>query len=348
MKIFISIASYQDSFLASTMLSAYEAAKYKDSLVFGVLDQSDSALPELPFASQIRYMHLNPVHARGPSWARSVIQSFVSDEDYFLQIDSHTLFRRGWDEFLVGYWERLKEYHAKPIISNYPRGFRPQEGQSGKLSFELERPNFSGVYPMRVKSEHEFKEEYCFAQHCLPHDRAFPEHGYLLGAGFIFCSTEWVHEVPYDRFLYFHGEEQAMMLRSFTRGYSVFHVPDVPIFHKYNDEENKDDRPLHWDQAEDSKRDRPWYFFKNEAIKRFEAMMEGRLPRHFCLGSERSLADYRHISGICFDTRMVVDKQKAYHGALAETFDWKMTLDEAIATHAKSGSQQKKERVEEL
>lgn len=342
MKIFISIASYQDSFLANTILSAYEAAKYKDALVFGVLDQSDTVLQGLPFSNQIRYMHLNPLHARGPSWARSVIQSFVSDEDYFLQIDSHTLFRRGWDEFLVGYWERLKEYHAKPIISNYPRGFRPRQEQSGKLGFDLERPNFNGVYPMRVKSEDEFKEDCCFAQHCLPHDRAVPEHGYLLGAGFVFCSTEWVHEVPYDRFLYFHGEEQAMMLRSFTRGYSVFHVPDVPIFHKYNDEENKDDRPLHWDEAEDSRRERPWYFFKNEAVKRFEAMMAGTLPPHFCLGSERSLADYRLISGICFESRMVVDQQKAYHGALTETFDWRMTLDEAIEGQKESENEQQK------
>jgi hypothetical protein len=113
-------------------------------------------------------------------------------------------------------------------------------------------------------------------------------------------------------------------------------VPDVPIFHKYNDEENKDDRPLHWDEGEDSKRDRPWYFFKNAAVKRFEAMMAGSLPSHFSLGSERSLADYRLISGICFESRVVVDKQKAYHGALAETFDWKMTLDEAIAAHEES------------
>ena len=37
MKIFISIASYQDKLLPVTIHSAYSAAKYKDNLTFGIV-----------------------------------------------------------------------------------------------------------------------------------------------------------------------------------------------------------------------------------------------------------------------------------------------------------------------
>ena len=44
MKIFISIASYQDPLLESTIISAYESSKNPENLVFGVCDQSSYPL----------------------------------------------------------------------------------------------------------------------------------------------------------------------------------------------------------------------------------------------------------------------------------------------------------------
>jgi hypothetical protein len=44
MSIFISIASYQDPLLVSTIFSAYKSAQNKDQLIFSVCDQSDSGI----------------------------------------------------------------------------------------------------------------------------------------------------------------------------------------------------------------------------------------------------------------------------------------------------------------
>ena len=44
MKIFISIASYQDALLPVTINSAYTQAKFKDNVFFGVIDQSKMKL----------------------------------------------------------------------------------------------------------------------------------------------------------------------------------------------------------------------------------------------------------------------------------------------------------------
>ena len=91
MSIFISIASYQDPLLVSTIFSAYNNATNKDELIFSICDQSDTPvnIEDLTFEKQVRYEHVDPVFSKGPCWARHRAQSFYLGEDYFLQIDSH-------------------------------------------------------------------------------------------------------------------------------------------------------------------------------------------------------------------------------------------------------------------
>ena len=103
MSIFISIASYQDPLLVSTIWSAYSNACNKKDLIFSICDQSDNPVKinELPFAQQIRYDHVDPLFAKGPCWARHRAQSFYAAEEYFLQIDSHTQFLPDWDILFI-------------------------------------------------------------------------------------------------------------------------------------------------------------------------------------------------------------------------------------------------------
>ena len=93
MSIFISIASYQDPLLVSTIFSAYGNAEMKDELVFGICDQAEEPIKvhEFPFAKQIRHEHIDPVMAKGPCWARHRVQNFYQGEDYFLSLNSKIL-----------------------------------------------------------------------------------------------------------------------------------------------------------------------------------------------------------------------------------------------------------------
>ena len=104
-KIFISVASYQDPLLLETLCSAYQNAENKDNLVFGVCEQADNGINvhSINFKDQIKYELLDPVMAKGPCWARARIQSLISNEDYFLQIDSHTIFAKNWDKIVARY-----------------------------------------------------------------------------------------------------------------------------------------------------------------------------------------------------------------------------------------------------
>ena len=94
MTIFISIASYQDPLLLETLCSAYENAESKDNLRFGVCEQAEVGidLPSINFKDQIEYELLHPVMAKGPCWARARVQKYFKNEEYYLQIDSHTIF----------------------------------------------------------------------------------------------------------------------------------------------------------------------------------------------------------------------------------------------------------------
>ncbi len=122
MKIFISIASYQDALLPVTINSAYTQAKFKDNVFFGVIDQSKMKLDfsKSNIANQISYLHIDPADARGPCWARAMAQTLMNDESYFLQIDSHTVFEKDWDEYLLNYLKIIKKNHSK----NTCHGFR--------------------------------------------------------------------------------------------------------------------------------------------------------------------------------------------------------------------------------
>ena len=57
MKIFISIASYQDPLLESTIKSAYEKSDAPKNLTFGICDQSSKPLniESIEFNNQIKY-----------------------------------------------------------------------------------------------------------------------------------------------------------------------------------------------------------------------------------------------------------------------------------------------------
>ena len=99
MSIFISIASYQDPLLSSTIKSACKNAANEAELVFGICDQSSKPIDISSCSEQaiIHYDHVEPILSRGPCLARHRLQSFYQDEDYFLQIDSHTQFQKDWD-----------------------------------------------------------------------------------------------------------------------------------------------------------------------------------------------------------------------------------------------------------
>ena len=328
MSIFISIASYQDPLLVSTIFSAYQNATDKDALVFGVCDQSDNPdnILDIEFAKQIHYDHVDPLFAKGPCWARHRAQSFFQDEDYFLQIDSHTQFSPGWDEKFITELNKIEsmgasdDYFAKPIITSYPRSFEVLDFEKGLFRLNT-GDKHTQVITYRKDSlflKSSFSRQIGIPTKCLDNT-----HAYLMAAGCIFVRGSFVKEIPYDGNYYFYGEELSMALRAFTHGYSFFHIPDVPLFHLYTDLSNIP-RKLHWDPEDDKDRAIKWNELEKKSLDRLDDLFAGKIEDSMGLGTKRTLADYASLSGIDLEQKKVLDIEKATESGFLESLDWKI------------------------
>ena len=329
MSIFISIASYKDPLLVSTIFSAYDNAENKNDLIFSICDQSDNGIQvnKIRFSDQIHYEHVNPLFAKGPCWARHRAQSFFNEEDFFLQVDSHTLFAPNWDSIFIKQLEKISanqkndEYFKKPIITSYPRSFKVLDFEKGL--FELDTGD-KHTQVITYKKDSLFIKSSFSRQIGIPTKHNDITHAILMAAGCIFTRGSFVKEIPYDPNYYFYGEELSMALRAFTRGYSFFHIPDAPIFHFYTDTNNLT-RKLHWDPEDDEKRAIKWTELDQKSLNRLDNLFADKVEEPLNLGEERSLEDYALISGIDLKNRVVLDLEKATESNFLESLDWKIS-----------------------
>ena len=328
MSIFISIASYQDPLLVSTIFGAYNNARNKQDLIFSICDQSDSPVnfDELEFANQIKYEHIDPIFSKGPCWARHRAQSFYQDEDYFLQIDSHTQFLPNWDVLFEEALLKIEteqvndDYFAKPIITSYPRSFKVKDFDAGV--FELNTGD-KHTQVITYRKDSLFLKGSFSRQIGIPTQHNEITHAYLMAAGCIFTRGRFVEEIPYDPNYYFYGEELSMALRAFTHGFSFFHIPDVPLFHLYTDTSNIP-RKLHWDPEDDKNRAIKWNELEKKSLDRLDDLFAAKIEDSMGLGKKRSLNDYANLSGIDLEQRKVLDMEKATESSFLESLDWKI------------------------
>lgn len=219
-EIFVSIACYRDPEIVPTVRDAYEKAKYRKKLIFGIYGQMGENDVELNFdfiknQNQVRLLVKSNTRARGPAYARYIIYNkLYRNELYYLQIDSHTRFVKNWDEKLILMLGKLK---ANSIISTYPKGY-----QIGKESL----PQTDRVNVLKLKK----------IRNGIPVLTSFiekldkPRRNYFWAAGYSFCYGAIFKIVPFDPHLknLFWGEEFLMSLRFFTHNIKIY-TPDENI-----------------------------------------------------------------------------------------------------------------------
>lgn len=312
-RIFISIASYQDPMLFFTLQDAHAKAAQPALLRFGVADQHPhdqrAALAALPFARQLRYCHVYPQDTLGVCWARNLAFSLYDGEEYLLQIDSHMCFEQDWDDNLRRQHAQLLERSAKPILSTYPYSFdmvggvpvytRPEGATVLVLRPHPDTPLTDGNPVLRFLARHMYTDQ--------------PVAGCHVAAGFIFCAGRLVEEVPYDPYLYFHGEEQSLALRSYTRGWDIFHPTWIPLYHLYKKIDTVHETH-HWHGEVAARRAFDMAHLEQRARQRLGRLVRGKdLPGAYGLGAERSLDQFIAFSGIDYKQLVIRDP---YEGLL--------------------------------
>ena len=315
MKLFISIASYCDPVLPFTIRRAYTQARWPDRLRFGIIDQSPAAMQlgdvEGVPPSQIDCIHIEPREARGVCWARALAMTLYDGQDWFLQIDSHTEFTPGWDSVLIEQAELIARRQPRFVISSYPHAFVFEDG------LPVLRPNTSRVLAHVLREDARFQPDHpamSFVAQAVDLPGVDLIRGFHLGAGCLFAPGEYAQHFPYDPYLYFLGEEQAMAARLFTHGWDIFHMAGLPIYHLYNDGSGA--RRLHWNEEDDKTRRLSWAGLRQRSMARLATLLSSAGGTHnfgpYGLGQARTLADYAQFSGIDY-LRRTIDP-KAWRG----------------------------------
>lgn len=246
-RIFIAIASYRDQELWQTLDSVITQADDASRLHIAICWQDDNELNH-PIAAgwQPRKVSLIlgfPVYqlegsaarvdliavpyqqAKGVGFARSLCDQLYQHEQWFLQIDAHTLFAQHWDNYLIDLLITLTQNGEKPLISSYPPSYHHTAQGTIVFARQANRITLNTFNPEGLPT----LTSQAFSDGQL-------ERGSFLAAGFIFTQGAFVTEVGNDPRIFFEGEEITLSLRAFSWGYDIYHLPHPILWHHYTRE----------------------------------------------------------------------------------------------------------------
>ena len=128
--IFVSIANYRDSETPHTLRDLYAKAAHPERVFVGIFSQTvpgvdDDCLPIDGFPPpQVRQLRIDARESLGACWARHrILTELYQDEDYVLQIDSHSRFVEGWDNRCIA---MLDACPSEQCCRHHPNTTPPQ------------------------------------------------------------------------------------------------------------------------------------------------------------------------------------------------------------------------------
>lgn len=284
-KIFVSIASYRDPELTETLKSVIDNASMPLNLkivVFEQNDENDESVYGIYPVDNVIVLRTHFSNAKGPSWARYIIQKLYNDEEYYLQIDSHTRLIKDWDIKLK---HMLSIVPEPAVLTQYP----PPYDIKGMYDRNKIR---SGLYVQGFSPIDGFTR---IQSHYTKDIRHFPYTSKAWSACFSFSKGSIVKDAPYDgslEFLFF-GEEMDITLRLFTRGYYFYSPNESVVFTLFN---RKYRRTFWQDIDKKYRKEKETNSIKNLNDRIFK--LSDNTDSIYGLGNIRTLDEYEKFSDI--------------------------------------------------
>jgi hypothetical protein len=296
-KIFVSIASYRDKECSTTVNSIYQNAKFPNRVFCGICEQNKEKEEacignNFSYKQNIRTIRKNYNDAKGPTYARYLCATLYQGEEYFLQVDSHTLFVQNWDEECIQMIHQLEstKENKKVILSHYPPAFESyQQKPSNKYVTHMVDCFFNSD---GILTFHGAKWKPPLAE---------PRRNAFLAGGFIFCRGNWLNDVPFDPHLdfLFTGEEILLSVRTYTSGYDVYTPNKNIVFHLYT----RKNEPKFWTDN---------HTYNNNEVKEKVKIITGldgditkltnskiiQSIKKYNIGKERTLKDFYDFIGV--------------------------------------------------
>lgn len=302
--IFISIASYRDNDLISTVLDCINKADNPNKLFFGICLQDEKSKFDLlrairrKYKANMRIAFFDWRDSQGACWARYLIQKkLFKGQTFYLQLDSHHRFIEQWDSVLVDmFYKKQAEGIEKPIIGGYCPGFQRtsnncDDGIIQIISFDTFTSDGDLVFrPYSITKK--------IDSVTLP--------ARYLSGHFIFTTGMFCTDCLYDPNLYFRGEEISLSARAFTSGYDFYH-PNFPIIWHYY---IRSDEEKHWNNHQNGNGFIISTTIREKKAKERVRKLLGSEKNDinfgtYGLGSNRSLHEYELYAGLDFKKKRV-------------------------------------------
>ncbi len=247
--IFVSMPSMMDTESVITIKNALDTANYKDRVFFGVsvLDTNKKTYEEIEkvfknnsnVSIDFNLLKTKNISQIGTGSGRTRCASLYSGQDYFLQIDSHTNFENGWDDYLISLFKEAKESLKidKIVLTAY----------LGRYSYSPDRKRVNGVvgeisYPYMIPDAF-FLNYIPFwkSKECLVDKVNKFVPCVKFNGNFAFGDKEFINNSGVYKDSIFYDEEMIQSINLIGNDFAMVfpNVKRFPLTHLYSDEINE-------------------------------------------------------------------------------------------------------------
>lgn len=219
--IFVAMPCYKDPLVHKTLENMYNNASNPEKLVVSIFNQDDHPLVVDP-RYNCKIVNVPLSEAKGVGNARYQTNKAYNREQWYLQIDSHMTFAKGWDETLIKQWR------------DYQNPFAVLSGALPNTNDALSNPSVGSIKGLVFRSKNEYGIP--MLKLCDPKD-AMP----LVCGHFIFSSYR-IMQVPQDPFIWFWGEESLFSMRLWSYGFNVYLPSKAVMGHFYDTKRSRSDK----------------------------------------------------------------------------------------------------------
>lgn len=294
--IFIQIAAYHDYELPRTILDAINKCSDENTINFGIhLCYYEEDNINIPNIKNLKIEKIKAPEGLGVGYGRFRANSFYNEEDYYLQIDSHTRFAQDWDKSFIADYKKYKDAGCNPVLTAYPSGYHYEDF---KVVFDKDPHVVSADFVRNKDSQDTFiKTDF------LHQKSKINENGNIftraVSGGEIFSDGS-ISKVYPNKHMFNWGEEFLTAIRLFTHGYDLMLPEKQVLYHLYYSDPIKSQRRLSGiDFPEENDK-----IFKG-SNKEIGRILKDKIIGDFELGSKRTIEEFGEYAQIDFAKKIL-------------------------------------------
>ena len=210
--IFVMVPAYRDPILEETLDLMFENASNPDRIFVAIAAQYDEEVPmpdlgRIP-TKNLRLLTIHPENRPGVYKLRSILNKLYAGEDYYLSIDSHTIFMENWDEGLIKALESFED--RKTVLQAYEPDY--EEGSEKYIHYEMSVSLDNEVKIPRLVMKGAAHKD-------LLKSDEMPISNYVQ-AGMIFTRGNFAREIRWGEFWQNDQEEPCLSFEMFMLGWT--------------------------------------------------------------------------------------------------------------------------------